>query len=759
MKLDDSISRPTDTVDLGRRRALGTAGTGLAIAFLWAGSTGSARAMINARRQPADAAAAVTDGNATFAPNSLIRIDTDGAVRLVMPAVEMGQSIYTGMSMMLAEELGVGMDQIKVEHSPASEALYGMPLLGGQVTGGSTSTRSTWQILREAGAVARTLLVSAAAAQWHVDPASCTVARGVVSHAESGRSLGFGALARAASALPMPGEVTLKDPKDFILIGKPLRRVDAADKVKGATVFGIDTRVPGMKIATAKACPTFGGKLVSVDDKKARTIPGVIDVIRLDNAVAVIGEHFWAAKQGLEALEIQWDLGVNANLTTSELYDALAETSRSGKSIVGRQEGEKPANGKAIEAIYQLPMLAHAPMEPLNTTVWVTADKCEIWVGTQVPTRVVTAAAKITGLSEDKILVHNQYLGGGFGRRLETDSVEQAVAIAKQVSYPVKLIWTREEDIRHDVVRPMYYDRISAVVDADGRPVWFGDHITSGTVMGRWAPMGMRKDGLDPDAVECAAETPYDIANVKVEWSRHDMPEGLIVGWWRGVGPTHNLFVVESFIDELAHAAGKDALEFRRSLLQKNPRSLALLNLAAEKIGWGAQPLPARVGRGIAVGEAFGSRVCAILETEVSAQGEVRMRRAVVALDCGIGINASSIEAQVQGGLLFGLSAALYSNITLKNGAVEQSNFHDYRNLRINETPIVEVHRIENGQPPGGLGEVGTAIAAPALANAIFAATGVRLRRLPIDRGVLVQGPDALKSVVATKSRHEEMNA
>jgi isoquinoline 1-oxidoreductase beta subunit len=745
---------PQEPIDVTRRRALQSGG--LAIAFLWLGASGTARAAINARRQPGDAAAAAADGNPPFAPNAFIRIDADGSVRLVMPNVEMGQGIYTGACMMLAEELDVGLDQIKVEHAPPNEELYAMPLLGGQITGGSTSTRGHWQVLREAGAVARTLLVKAAAVRWGVDPAACTVARGVVAHAKSGRTLGYGALAISAGKLPVPDKVAIKEPRDFTLIGKPMRRVDSPDKVSGATQFGIDVRVPGMRVATVKACPTFGGKLAAVDDKRARLVPGVIDVVRIDNAVAVVGEHFWAAKQGLEALDIQWDPGANADLTTEKLIEALAESSRSGTAIVGRESGKRPAEGKLIEAVYQLPMLAHATMEPLNTTVWVTPERCEMWVGTQVPTRCVAVAAKITGLPENKIVLHNQYLGGGFGRRLETDSVEQAVALAKLVGYPVKILWTREEDIRHDVVRPMYYDRISALLDTDGHPVWFGDRITGGTVLGRWSPADMGKDGLDDDTVECAAQLPYDIPNLRVEWVRHDMPDGLMIGWWRGVGPTHNLFVVESFMDELALAARKDPLEYRRAMLQKNPRSLALLNLAAEKIGWGTAPLPPRVGRGIALGEPFGSRVCAIVETEITAQGEVRMRRAVVALDCGVTINPSSVEAQIQGGLLFGLSAAIYSGITLKHGAIEQSNFHDYRNLRINETPLVEVHRIENEQPPGGLGEVGTAIAAPALANAIFAATGVRLHTLPVDRGLLVQNTAALESVVAenTTARH-----
>jgi isoquinoline 1-oxidoreductase beta subunit len=733
-------------VDLGRRKALKF--SGLSIAFLWSASSGTVRAAMDARRQPGDAAAALADGNPPFAPNAFIRIDADGAIRLVMPNVEMGQGIYTGASMMLAEELDVGLDQIKIEHAPPNEALYSMPLIGGQITGGSTSTRGHWQVLREAGAVARTLLVTAAAERWRVEPASLSVVRGVVTGPSPGHSLGYGALAKAAGKLPMPKQVVLKQPKDFTLIGKPLRRVDSADKVTGATQFGIDVKLPGMKIATVMACPTLGGRLSGINDQRTRAIPGVVEVIALDHAVAVVGEHFWAAKQGLEALDIAWDLGDNADLTTALLRAALAEASQSAKSIVAREVGKKPVDGKLVEATYQLPMLAHATMEPLNTTVWVTPNRCEIWVGTQVPTRCVTEAAKITGLSEDKIVLHNQYLGGGFGRRLETDSVEQAVRFATKVSYPLKVIWTREEDIRHDIVRPMYHDTISALLDADGLPVWYGDRVCGGTVLGRWAPEAMGKNGLDDDLVECVAEVPYEIPNLKVEWVRHDMPEGVIVGWWRGVGPTHNLFVVESFIDELAHTAGKDPLDYRRALLKKNPRSLALLNLAAEKIGWRGAPLPPRVGRGIALGEPFGSRVCLIVEAEVTAQGEVRLRRAVAAIDCGIAINPSSVEAQVQGGMLFGLSAALFSGITLKHGAIEQSNFHDYRSLRIDETPRVEVHRVDSEDTPGGLGEVGTAIAAPALTNAIFAATGVRLRSLPVDRSLLAQDPGALREVI-----------
>jgi len=405
-------------IDLSRRRVLQSGA--LTIAFLWCAGGRTARGAINARRQPGDAAAAAADGNPPFAPNAFVRIDADGAIRLVMPNVEMGQGIYTGACMLLAEELDVGLDQIRVEHAPPNDALYALPLLGGQITGGSLSTRSQWQVLREAGAVARTLLVAAAAERWAVDPSTCSVERGVVAHAGSGRSLAFAALVKSAGARPMPDKVVLKDVSSFTLIGKPTLRIDAPDKVRGATQFGIDVRVPGMKVATVLACPTFGGKLAAVDGKHARSLPGVIDVIRIDNAVAVVGEHFWAAKQGLEALDVQWDPGANADLTTAGLLEALAASSRSGTPIVGREVGKRPAGGKPLEAVYVSPMLAHATMEPLNTTVWVTSDKCEIWVGTQVPTRCVSVAAKITGLPAEKIIVHNQYLGGGRIRRPST---------------------------------------------------------------------------------------------------------------------------------------------------------------------------------------------------------------------------------------------------------------------------------------------------------------------------------------------------
>jgi isoquinoline 1-oxidoreductase beta subunit len=692
-----------------------------------------------------------TDG--AFAPNAFIRIDATGPVRLVLPSVEMGQGAYTGEATLLAEELDVGLDQIAVEHAPPNAALYANPLLGQQATGGSTSMRVGWKGLRQAGAEARVRLVAEAARRWSVDPATCTTARGVVTHTDSGRAFTYGALAQGAAALPAPQNVALKDPKDFQIIGKPMQRLDTAGKVDGSTKFGIDVRVPDMKIATVVSCPVFGGRLKSVDDGKARAIPGVRDVVRLDDAVAVIGDHFWAAKCGVEALEIAWELGPNKDFSTSGLVQALDQASKAPQPTkVMREVGKLGASGKTLEAVYKVPMLAHAPMEPMNATVHVRPDACEIWVGTQVPTRCVDEAVKITGLSADKVIVHNHYIGGGFGRRLDSDSVAMAIKVAKAVSYPVKLIWTREHDIRHDIPRPYYYDRISATLDGEGRPVAWTDRVTSDSVLRRWAPPAFAAAGKDDDLLEGAAEPPYDIPNLRAEWVDHPMPADLKIGWWRGVGPTHNFFKVESFIDECAEAAGKDPVAYRRMLLQKNPRALGVLNLAADKMGWSGPGVGPRIGRGVALGAPFGSYICAMMEVEVSPQGEIRIRRSVTAVDCGIAINPNTVEAQVQGGLVFGWTAALYSQLTFEGGGVQESNFHDYRMMRLNETPSLEVHIVKSGESPGGIGEVGTAIAAPALANALFAATGVRLRTLPIDRDLLIQNKAAETKVVADLS-------
>jgi isoquinoline 1-oxidoreductase subunit beta len=676
-------------------------------------------------------AKAQTTSDGTFRPNAFVRIRPDDSITLVMPQVEMGQGTYTSMPMLIAEELEVDLAKVGLEAAPADDKLYANPLVGFQVTGGSTSVSGWWEPLRRAGATARVMLIAAAAAQWNVDPASCRAEKGEVICDLTGQRLRYGALADVAAKLPVPDNVTLKDAKDFTLIGTPAKRLDTPDKVNGKAAFGIDAMIPGMKFATVAACPTFGGKLANLDDSKAMAIKGVRQVVRLDNAVAVVGDHTWAAMEGLAALDIDWDDGPNANVSTAEIVRQMANASQK-EGVVVRKEGDI-AKGLAnaatkIEAIYEVPFLAHAAMEPMNCAVHVRADSCDIWVGNQVVSRAQATAAQVTGLPPEKIRVHNHLLGGGFGRRLEVDGITQAVAIAKQVDGPVKVVWSREEDIQHGVYKPYFFDRITAGLDAQGMPIAWHDRITGSSVFARWAPPAF-KNGFDSDTIE-GAEPLYNLPNFLLEYVRYE-PPGLTTGNWRGVGPTHNVFVVESFIDELAAAAKKDPVEYRRTLLDKSPRLLGVLNLAADRAGWGTS-LPAGVARGVSVQFVMGTYLTQIAEVEVSKEGEVKVRRVVCAVDCGQMVNPDTIVAQMEGGIIFGISAALWGEITLKGGRVEQHNFNDYRVLRINETPVIEVHLVKNGEAPGGIGEPGTIGIAPAVANAIFAATGKRIRRLPI---------------------------
>ena len=668
----------------------------------------------------------------TFTPNAFVRIRPDDRITLVMPQVEMGQGTYTSMSMLIAEELEVALEQIAVEAAPPNDKLYANPLLGFQVTGGSTSVPGFWEPLRRAGATARVMLIEAAAAQWSVDAASCRAEKGEVV-SPTGERLKYGALVEAASKLPVPEKVVLKAPEEFTLIGTPAKRIDTPEKVNGKAKFGIDAIVPGMKFATVAACPVFGGKLKSVDESKTQAIAGVRQVVRIENAVAVVGDHMWAAMQGLQALDIEWDEGPNANVTTESIVAQMARASKNN-GVAARTDGDFakaiPTAAKKFEAVYEMPFLAHAAMEPMNCTVHVTKDSCDIWVGIQVVGRAQATAAQVTGLPPEKVQVHNHLIGGGFGRRLDVDGITQAVAIAKQVDGPVKIVWSREEDIQHDVYRPYYYDGFTAGLDAQNKLIAYHHRVTASSILARWAPPAF-VNGLDADAVEGAAkQMPYGIPNILVDYVR-DEPPGLTTGWWRGVGPTHNVFVVESFIDELAAATKTDPVEFRRSMLASQPRVLGVLNLAAERAGWGT-PLPEGVGRGISVQFAMSSYLSQVAEVEVSKEGEVKVRRVVCAVDCGQIVNPDTIVAQIEGGIVFGLSAALWGEITLNGGRVEQRNFNDYRVLRINETPIIEVHLVKNGEAPGGIGEPGTIGIAPAVANAIFAATGKRIRKLPI---------------------------
>jgi isoquinoline 1-oxidoreductase beta subunit len=679
-------------------------------------------------------------GNADVAgpsPAAFIRIGADDAITLIMPDTECGQGIWTSAAMLIAEELEVALDRVTLMPAPPDLKLYASPVLEEQATGGSTSIIGDWTRLREAGARARIMLVQAAADRWQVDPATCEARQGAVHHDASGRVATYGELAEAAAALPVPAKVALKEPADWRLIGTPQKRLDTPAKVNGTAVFGIDVQVPGMKIGTVAACPVRGGRLVGLDEAAARRVAGVRAVVRLADAVAVIGDHFWAAKQGLAAASPRWDEGPNAAVSTAGLVQALAAATQHPGALAC-DRGDAPAKIAAahtrVEAVYQLPFLSHAPMEPINTTLHVRPDGADLWVGTQVPVRAREAVARVAGLDPAKVTVHNQLMGGAFGRRLDVDSIEQAAAIAKQVDFPVKLIWTREEDITRDLFRPRYYDRLAAGLDVGGRIVGWTHRTGGSSVMARWLPVGMKGE-LDPDAVEGAVETPYKLPAQRVEYVRCE-PPGVTTAWWRGVGPTHNVFVVESFIDECAAAAGQDPVAYRRAMLGDNPRALAVLNLAAEKSGWGGK-LPPGVGRGISLQYAFSSFLAHVLEVEVSDRGEIKLRRATVAIDCGQRVNPDTIAAQIEGGLVFGLSMALYSDITHENGRVQQSNFNNYRVMRITEAPAIEVHQIESLEQPGGIGETGTAASSAALANAIYAATGKRLRTLPFGLGAL----------------------
>jgi len=685
-----------------------------------------------------------------FAPNAFIRIDRDGRVTLIMHKVEMGQGTYTSMPMLLAEELEVELSQVRLEHAPPNDALYAEPLFGVQETGGSTSVRGNWEPLRRAGAGARALLVAAAAQTWNVDTSSCHATGGVVIHGPTGRTLAYGALVDRAATLSLPGDVPLKHPKDWKLIGTPAKRLDSPDKVNGKAQYGIDVRLPGLKVATVAVCPVFGGKLASVDDSRAKAIPGVHQVVRLADAVAVVAEHMWAAQQGVAALDIRWDEGPNAQLTTADIVRQLDAASQK-PGVVARKDGDvaqaMAGAARKIEAIYQVPFLAHATMEPVNCTVHVRPDGCDLWVGTQVPTFAQTAAAKVTGLPKDSVLVHNHLLGGGFGRRLEVDFIVRAVEIAKQVAGPVKVVWTREADIQHDMYRPYYYDRIAAGLDERGTPIAWSHRVTGSSIMARvtselfpktlrvmraagWHQLVAMVKGLDVDAVEGAAEPPYALPNIRVEYVRQE-PPSIPTAFWRGVGPTHNIFVVESFIDELAAATQHDPFQYRRALLDQSPRAKGVLELAALQAGWGRALAPGS-GRGISLLHAFGSYIAQVAEVSVSKQGDVRVGRVVCAVDCGTIVNPDTVKAQMESGIIFGISAALWGEITLKNGRVEQHNFNDYRVLRLPEAPVIEVHLVQSTAAPGGVGEPGTSAVMPAVANAIFAATGKRIRKLPV---------------------------
>jgi isoquinoline 1-oxidoreductase beta subunit len=685
---------------------------------------------VNEAAQPDD------EAGRQFAPNAFIRIDRTGTTTLVMPQVEMGQGVYTSIAMLLAEELDADFSRVVLEHAPPDGKLYANPILGIQITGNSCSVRAFWRPLRNAGAAARATLVQAAAARWNTSAAECTTSNGVVTHAATGRRIGYGELAAAAAALPGATDAVPKDPSRFTMIGRQVQRLDTPEKVSGKTVYGIDVMLPGMTFATVAQSPVLGGKVRHVDDAEAMRVPGVRKVVVLDDLVAVVGDYGWAAKKGLELLTIDWDDGPNGQVSSRQMWEALRLASTKD-GIVARTVGDVRKGlsaGERTEAAYELPLLAHAPMEPVNCTVHLQAGECRIWLGTQVMGQVHQGVADLLGLPPGKVRVHNHLLGGGFGRRLEVDMALVAVRVAQQLDgTPVKVVWTREEDVRHDIFRPMYRD-VAAATLSNGRIDSFKYKVCGSAVIARRLPSQYR-NGIDRDAVDSAVDMPYDIPNFQVEFVRSE-PTAVRTGFWRGVGANNNVFAIECFMDELAKKAGMDPVAFRRGMLGKTPRLRAALDLVAARSGWG-RPLPRRVGRGVCVQPSFGSFIATVVEAEVDAQGEVDVRRVHTVVDTGIAVHPDQVVAQLQGGLIFGLTAALHGEITVAKGRIVQSNFHDYRMMRIDQAPEIDIHVVKSGEAPGGIGETGTTASAPALRNAIFAATGVALRTLPVDRRLL----------------------
>ncbi len=667
-------------------------------------------------------------------PNAFLRIAKDGTVTVMVKHLEFGQGVTTALPMLVAEELDCDWAKVRAELAPAAPAYY-HTAFGMQATGGSTSTADSWMQLRTVGAQARAMLVGAAAAQWKVKPEACRVSRGVV-HGPGGRKAGFGSLAVAAAKRPPPESVTLKSPKDFRLIGRPTRRLDSADKVNGATTFGLDVKRPNLHTAVVAHPPVFGAKVAGFDAAKVKAIPGVTHVVETSHGVAVVAKSFWAAKKGRDALEIRWDLGPGAALSSEGLRREYRDLA--GKPGPVARKAANPASPKGavktVVAEYEVPFLAHAPMEPLNCTVEFKGDGAEIWCGSQFQTVDQGAAAKVLGLPVEKVRLNTMPAGGGFGRRANpaADYVIEACEVARGAKVPVKVVWTREDDIRGGYYRPMYVHRVEAGVDARGRVSGWnhaivGQSILAGTPFEKF----MVKDGIDATSVEGVSDTPYDLPDLALTLHTTKSPVPSL--WWRSVGHSHTAFVMETMIDELAAAAGKDPVDFRRTLLAKQPRVLAVLDKAAAAAGWGG-PLPKGVGRGIAVHESFGS-VCAHVAEVTLVEGAVRVKRIVSAFDCGLVVNPLTVQAQVQGAIAFGLSAALHGEITLEAGQVKQSNFHDYPVLRINEMPAVEVHLVPSGlDRPTGVGEPATPPVAPSVANALFALTGKRARVLPLGR-------------------------
>jgi isoquinoline 1-oxidoreductase beta subunit len=709
----------------GRREFLKTgaaAAGGLIVAF----SIPGGRRLLLA--EPATGGAAA----APFVPNAFLRVGTDDTVTVLLAHSEMGQGIWTALPMLIAEELDADWSRIRVEHAPAAPAYFHTGY-GIQMTGGSSSTWSEFERYRQAGATARALLVAAAAKKFGVSPADCRTENGAV--VAGSKRARYGELAEAAAGLEPPKNVVLKDPKNWKLIGRPTKRLDSPEKITGRAGFGIDVQFEGLKTATVARAPAFGATLKSYDDTAARAVPGVRAVVKVPSGVAVVADHYWAAKLGRDALKVEWDESGSAGLDTETLRKQLSE--EAGKAGLqaaraGNAAGALAKAAKRIEAEYHVPYLAHAMMEPPNCAVRLSSTKCEIWSGTQFQTNDQQLAARITGLKPEQVEVHTTFLGGGFGRRANptSDFVTEAVHVAKASGMPVKVVWTREDEMHGGYYRPSFTHRARIGLGADGKPVAWEHGMAGQSIMEGTPFAGMMKDGIDPTSVEGVSDSPYlkAVPNHRVGLTSVKTP--ITVLWWRSVGHTHTAFVMESLMDELAHAAGTDPVEYRRALLGESPRHRGVLDLAVEKSGWG-KPLPAGRARGVAVHESFGSYVAQVAEVSVT-DGRIRVHRVTCAIDCGIVVNPAGVTAQMESGIAYGLSAALHSALHFKNGRVEESNFHDYGVLRLSEMPQVDVHIVQSGEKSGGVGEPGTPPIAPAVANAVFTLTGQRLRELPL---------------------------
>jgi len=674
-------------------------------------------------------------GAAPFAPNAYLRITPDDRVTVICGSSEMGQGVLTAIPMLVAEELDADWKKVVVEQAPVDTA-YANPAFGMQATGGSTTIRAHWEPMRKAGAAAREMLVAAAAAQWKVGAAECRTEAGQVIH-KSGKKLRYGQLVAAASAMPVPEAPQLKDPKDFRILGKPTKRLDSAAKINGTAKFGIDAQVPGMLVAVMARAPQPGAKATAVNDTKAKAIKGVQQVITLPTGVAVLATGYWAAKQGRDALDVTWDLGKLASLNSDGVFDMLRDGANNADAIakdVGNLKDAAAGSAQTFDAVYEAPYLAHACMEPMNCTAWVRGQgddaTVEIWAGTQSQGPAQGILGQVAQVTPAKVKVNTLLLGGGFGRRFAPDFAIDATLLSKISGKPVKLIYTREDDMAAGFYRPASLAKFEAGLDAQGKPTFLRVDVGSPSIMAASGFMKLPPNGVDNLALEGINDNPYDIDASRIAYGR--VEPGPQVWFWRSVGHSQNIFFIEGFIDEMAARAKKDPYEFRRSLLTKQPRYKAVLETAAQKAGWG-QPLPAGVHRGIAVAQSFGSYVAEVAEVSVAADGTPRVHRVVAAVDCGLTANPLTIARQIEGGIVFGLSAALYGRISFKDGRVEQGNFHQYPVLRLNEMPKVEVHILRSTENPGGIGEPGTPPIAPAVVNAIFAATGQRIRKLPID--------------------------